>query len=188
MVEISSTFGTVGVEYLEPVGDPFALSAMPFLVGTNWPFEMEVAYGGTYTVTAWIDGNDNREHDEGEPVGTSEGEIEAIIDNLFNFITIEDDTDNDGLKDWWEIHWFASLGQDGSSDFDNDGLSNREEHDLAVYLVDGPEFAEISPSDWDTDGDQMDDGWEYLYGLDPTDATGVNGASPSTIPLELNGT
>ena len=177
MVEISSTFGTVGVEYLEPAGDPFALSPMPFTVGTNWPFAMEVAYGGTYTITAWIDGNDNRQHDEGEPVGTSESEIEATIDSLFNFITIEDDTDNDGLKDWWEVHFFGNLGQVGFTDYDNDGLSNSEEHDLAVYLVDGPELAEISPSNWDTDGDQMDDGWEHLYGLDPTDATGVNGAT-----------
>lgn len=45
-----------------------------------------------------------------------------------------------------------------SADFDNDGISNWEE--IAYYLTD--------PLNADTDGDEMLDGWEVLYSLNPT--------------------
>jgi hypothetical protein len=34
------------------------------------------------------------------------------------------DSDNDGLRDSWEIAQFGNLSQTGSGDFDNDGVSN----------------------------------------------------------------
>ncbi|MFX0103418.1 MAG: right-handed parallel beta-helix repeat-containing protein, partial [Candidatus Hodarchaeota archaeon] len=45
----------------------------------------------------------------------------------------------------------------GSTDFDNDGLNNS--YEIHVYLTD--------PYNPDTDGDNITDGWEILYTLDP---------------------
>jgi hypothetical protein len=38
------------------------------------------------------------------------------------------DSDNDGLPDAWELENFGTLERDGSGDFDNDGLTDREEY------------------------------------------------------------
>ncbi len=68
-----------------------------------------------------------------------------------------DDTDGDGLDDTWETTYFGGLGQDGTSDYDSDGLTNEQE-----------ETAGTDPTATDTDGDGMPDGWEATNGLDPT--------------------
>ncbi|MFC1886630.1 CFI-box-CTERM domain-containing protein [Thermodesulfobacteriota bacterium] len=74
------------------------------------------------------------------------------------------DTDNDTIADCWEIDHFGDLSKDGTVDSDNDGLI-----DLGEYQKN------TEPLTPDTDGDSLPDGWEDLYGLDPLDATGING-------------
>ncbi len=37
------------------------------------------------------------------------------------------DSDGDGLDDDWEVTYFGNLLQDGSGDFDNDGVTDRDE-------------------------------------------------------------
>lgn len=37
------------------------------------------------------------------------------------------DSDLDSLPDWWEIHYFSDLSQDGGGDYDHDGYTNLEE-------------------------------------------------------------
>ena len=79
------------------------------------------------------------------------------------------DTDSDGLLDAWEIRWFGDLSYGPDDDPDHDGLSNLEEFNAAqVYAALDP----LSPANFDSDGDVMDDKWEYFYylsgaGLDP---------------------
>ena len=79
------------------------------------------------------------------------------------------DTDQDGLLDAWEIRWFGDLGYGPDDDPDNDGLTNLEEFNAAqVYAALDP----LSPANFDSDGDIMDDMWEYYnylsgVGLDP---------------------
>ncbi len=38
------------------------------------------------------------------------------------------DSDYDGLPDWWELHYFTTLSQDGVGDYDNDGYTNLQEY------------------------------------------------------------
>jgi hypothetical protein len=44
---------------------------------------------------------------------------------IFEFV----DMDRDGLSDGWEMYYFGDLSQDGSGDFDGDGMSNAEEYE-----------------------------------------------------------
>ena len=71
------------------------------------------------------------------------------------------DIDRDGLADDWEN---AHGVDDPSDDPDADELTNLEEFN-----------SHTDPTNPDTDGDNLPDGWEVTYGLDPNDATGVNG-------------
>ncbi len=123
---------------------------------------------GSYYVVAWVDGNGNSEYDLGEP--RSGLAIATIASGApvtgFN-VTIVDDSDNDGLADWWEAHWFSGstdpLGHNGAEDSDGDGLSNKQEFDL--YQTYAPNMF-LNPANWDTDGDGLDDKWEYDHMFD----------------------
>lgn len=56
------------------------------------------------------------------------------------------DTDGDGLPDTWEMAHFGSLAQNGTGDFDKDGLTNIQEYALGS-----------DPANVDTDGDLTPD-------------------------------
>ncbi|GAA5127388.1 hypothetical protein JIN84_08765 [Luteolibacter yonseiensis] len=91
------------------------------------------------------------------------------------------DSDSDGMPDHWEAtfaeaHYDAVLGHnvfvrtlnwqvnDAAVDFDNDGATN-----LAEYA------AHTDPTDYDSDGDALPDGWEIANGLDPNSYYGQSG-------------
>jgi hypothetical protein len=62
---------------------------------------------------------------------------------VFRFV---EDTDQDGMSDFWERRYFGDLSQSATNDFDGDGLSN-----WAEYLIAG------NPSTNDADGDLLSD-------------------------------
>jgi formylglycine-generating enzyme required for sulfatase activity len=71
------------------------------------------------------------------------------------------DTDGDGLPDYWEQNYdldpFNDSGDSSANaDIDNDGLTNLQEY---VY--------DTNPRMYDTDGDDVGDGTEVVYGTDP---------------------
>ena len=72
--------------------------------------------------------------------------------------TLAQDSDSDGMPDWWE--WERGFDPtnvaDGSLDLDNDEAANWKE-----YLFN------IDSNNPDSDGDGMPDGWEIRYGLAP---------------------
>lgn len=143
--------------------------------GDSWVYNLGGQLDpGDYRVIAWIDGNDNWKPDEGEPFGSRDVTVseKSSVNNIV--VNINDDNDSDGLEDWWEVHWFGNTNQTATMDYDNDGLSNKEEYDL-IHTNANAIFVE--PNNWDTDGDGMDDAWETFYGLDPTSAAGDDGAS-----------
>ena len=90
------------------------------------------------------------------------------------------DSDSDGMLDTWEIDYFGDLSHDGTSDGDNDGLSDLEEYQNNTNPING-----------DTDDDDMPDGWEVTYDLDPVvkDADDdLDGDGYSNLQEYLSGT
>ncbi len=73
---------------------------------------------------------------------------------------IYEDTDEDGMPDWWEDeHNLDETSEnDRNMDPDDDGLKNFEEYQHST-----------DPKNADSDGDGMDDGWEVEMGLAPLD-------------------
>ena len=101
------------------------------------------------------------------------------------------DSDGDGLLDGAEVHIHGTNPLD--SDCDDDGLNDQEEvasgadgyitNPLAADsdndgLTDSAEMvAQTDPNNPDSDGDNLPDGWEEKYGLDPLSGVGANGAA-----------
>ncbi|MFA6729222.1 MAG: hypothetical protein WCS17_13560, partial [Prevotella sp.] len=81
---------------------------------------------------------------------------------------MNNDTDEDGMADGWEMkyNFDPTDGSDALEDEDGDDLTNVSEYVLGTR-----------PDEKDTDGDEMPDGWEHTYQLDPLVATGDDGAS-----------
>ena len=70
-----------------------------------------------------------------------------------------EDTDGDGLLDFWELAWFPDLDTaDGTSDNDGDGATDKQEFENV-----------IDPTKVDTDEDGATDGEELVAGSSPKD-------------------
>ena len=65
---------------------------------------------------------------------------------------IIEDTDQDGLDDWWEELYFESLDMDGSGDPDMDGLTNEEEETAGTNPNVGPTEGDMRISAFGFDG------------------------------------
>ncbi len=99
------------------------------------------------------------------------------------------DSDNDGLLDGWESHYFQNLYQTGTQDSDGDGLTNEQEHQHGTNPTDGNS---------DSDSDDLPDSWELQYfgsleysGTQDFDNDGVSngdeylaGTSPTSLPSD----
>ncbi|MBN1843354.1 MAG: fibronectin type III domain-containing protein, partial [Deltaproteobacteria bacterium] len=81
-----------------------------------------------------------------------------------------DDSDSDGIPDWWEITHFGDLSHSGTAHTDNDRLTDLEEFQN-----------DTNPNNPDTDGDGFWDGVEIDSGFDPTDPE----SKPLLPPLEI---
>lgn len=82
------------------------------------------------------------------------------------------DSDTDGMPDGWEMYigLFPTDGDDGPRDFDADGISCFEEYSAAVNVTNGSrvvgwpnKLRPTDPFDFDTDRDQLPDGFEQFF-------------------------
>ena len=64
------------------------------------------------------------------------------------------------MPDDWETEYFGDTNQEPEDDYDGDGLNNHGEYQLGT-----------DPTNPDTDSDQLPDGWEVSYGLNPPDSS-----------------
>jgi len=98
----------------------------------------------------------------------------SIVSKMTDIFTVtgDEDSDGDSLPDEWEVTYFDDLSQDGTDDYDGDGLSDAEEYNNETDPT-KPDN-ETDPTKPDTDGDGTSDAWEIDYGLNPlvnTDAS-----------------
>ena len=109
---------------------------------------------------------------------SNDTDADGLSDNneLFNHLTdpTSNDTDGDGMPDGWEVKYGLNpiSAADANQDLDEDGWDfNRN------FLITFDEnFTNLEeylngtdPTNNDTDGDGMPDGWEAYYDLHPTD-------------------
>lgn len=151
------------------IGPPLvsSLLAGPALLPIGGTYAYTLGAGlpdGDYQVVAWVDGDVDGQYDPGEPRNEVATATIASGNSVVGFnVTILDDSDGDGMPDWWEAHWFQlanePLGRNGNEDSDGDGLTNKEEYD--IFVSNFPLFFDINPATYDTDADGMDDKWEY---------------------------
>lgn len=85
-----------------------------------------------------------------EKINTSGPVDDDIVDDD---IINETDTDEDGLPDEWEQTHFGGLTEDGTGDFDNDGVSNLKEYQDGTDPTKAPD----TPDDDIVDPDDDDD-------------------------------
>ncbi|RLC12366.1 MAG: hypothetical protein DRI57_17815, partial [Deltaproteobacteria bacterium] len=108
------------VEASDPNGTVPVFSAAPLPVGAEFTdkgdgsatFDWTPVMGqaGTYPVT----------------FTASDGELKATRSAV---ITITgSDSDSDGMPDYWEMKYFSNLDQDGTGDFDGNGISDLDEY------------------------------------------------------------
>lgn len=58
--------------------------------------------------------------------------IEGNTELVANYLDANEDSDSDGLPDWYEIHYFGDLLQSGLNDPDGDGFSVEQEYLLGL--------------------------------------------------------
>lgn len=135
---------------------------------------------GTGPGTGDYDGDGLSDFDEIRTVGTS---------------PIDDDTDDDGLKDGVESNDgnFVDANATGTNplkaDTDDDGLLDGVETNTGVYDVNNldPNDTHTHPLVADTDNDSFVDGLEVAEGSDPTDANSLPGIPEPLVYFDFEG-
>ncbi|HOG52156.1 MAG TPA: hypothetical protein PKY10_16325, partial [Lentisphaeria bacterium] len=104
----------------------------------------------------------------------------TVIDDLDSPVYAEPDANDNGIADWWELHYFGDLTTaDNTTDYEGDGLS-----DLYEFLA-GTDPTKMDTDgdgrldrDEDPDGDGLTNIEEQRYGTHPrkadTDDDGIN--------------
>ncbi len=104
--------------------------------GQTGTIALNIPQDGLYYIKIWESSN-------------AKGYYDLSVSNI-------EDSDLDELSDIWELTYFCDLIRDGTQDWDKDGLTEKQEHDLGTH-----------PKKIDTDGDGMPDGWEVTHNLNP---------------------
>ncbi len=144
--------------------------------------------GSTVVLTAHAQGGETFQgwSGTGVPAGQAGNlQISVLVDSAKNitasFGSEPLDADNDGLPDNWEAKYGLDLadpnGVNGAmGDPDNDGLVNIQEYRISYELITNTLVGiEASPINADSDGDGMDDGYEFNYILNPNENIASNG-------------
>jgi len=122
---------------------------------------------GTFTITAEAPG-----YAPASFSGVLVGEGGTTIQNIA--LSYPNDSDGDGMPDWWEVQYFGNLDRDGTGDWDGDGLIDLAEFEYGT-----------NPTNPDSDGDGFTDGDEVGAGTDPNDPQSHPSRAMPWIPLLL---
>lgn len=75
-------------------------------------------------------------------------------DDDFTAVISVDDSDFDGMPDWWEMAYFDTLGEEPADDYEGDGYSNLRE------FADGTDPTVVDPPE--TGLELIQDNWVYI--------------------------
>lgn len=78
-------------------------------------------------------------------------------DDDFTAVISVDDSDFDGMPDWWEMAYFDTLGEAPSDDYEGDGYSNLREY------ADGTDPTVVDPPQ--TGWELIQDNWVYIAAI-----------------------
>ena len=71
---------------------------------------------------------------QASPNGLAKSRVDYVLDSektiIAHYIPSEQDSDSDGIMDWFELNQFGDLEQSGTDDPDGDGFSNNRENQL----------------------------------------------------------
>ena len=71
---------------------------------------------------------------QASPSGLAKSRVDYVLDSektiIAHYIPSEQDSDSDGIMDWFELNQFGDLEQSGTDDPDGDGFSNNWENQL----------------------------------------------------------
>jgi len=126
--------------------------------------------GESVFLTAYaIAGNYFLAWDDGKVTTTNSVTMNGVRKIKAVFGSSQLDNDGDGLPDLWEIKFGlnpnSAVGVNGAfGDPDNDLLANIQEYIIShVLITNGAALFEASPINADSDGDGMDDGYEFYH-------------------------
>ena len=177
---------------------PGLVSTVEYLPETNSTFTTNVLSGKDkgYVFSHWEANGVRRSDLQGAGLNRITETISEDTDLVAKYYREDEDSDGDGVPDWFEWHEFGNLAKDASDDGDGDGftLDQERRYDLNPNVFDqiaeggfsmrmaGKVNFTSSSSDangsLDSDGDGLTNAQEASLGLDPnkadTDGDGFN--------------
>lgn len=122
----------------EPAG-LLTSNSVPVETGTLVTSQSAPAETAGYRFTHWTV-NGVRQDDE---LGRGTNPVSFVIfeptEAVARYLIATNDTDSDGLPDWYEVHFFNSLSNSASSDTDGDGFAHLEEFNRGYH----PKVADV---------------------------------------------
>ena len=87
----------------------------------------------SYRFTHWTINGTRTNDFSGRALNPVRFDVYEAIDAVANYQTATNDTDADGISDWYEIHFYGDLAQTDDSDTDGDGLTLAQEYQWDLH-------------------------------------------------------
>ena len=87
----------------------------------------------SYRFTHWTINGTRTNDFTGRALNPARGDVYEAIDAVANYMVATNDTDTDGVPDWFEIHFCGDLAQTAGADADNDGWTLAQEYQWDLH-------------------------------------------------------
>ncbi len=165
----------VPARQMDATTDPVAvISPLPETISNGTRYELNATgssdYNGTLVGYVWeiVHGDDTWYlygsidyfwfRDEGlYRITLTVEDLWGNTDDAFTAVISVDDSDFDGMPDWWEMAYFDTLGEEPADDYEGDGYSNLREY------ADGTDPTVVDPPE--TGFELIQDNWVYIAAI-----------------------